>query len=512
MTVTRSSAAPHPWCRRVHRAPGHRAAGGATRACSPGVVLVVASALGMVWVIGASDDTVPVWSVQQDVPAGSALTTGDLTVVRVRLPAASPYLSATDPVPEGAVAARDFAAGELLTAVGIDDAEDGDSVRVVTMPVLRNQMPADLDVGDRVDVYVVERGSAGEPDGPPRLVHAQCHRRRRRRRRRCVRWQQSGDGGCAVGVGGRGRRPGRRAGARNGDSGRCSGGIVLMLRVATALTDAVLESAVVHAVSATCGRGDRGASMPGRGRAASRRRDEADRRGGGRWRAQRDGPRCRCCPVPPSGCDASPSADTGTRAAPGDGGFGCRRPGAVRTRRGPARRRCRADGRAAADRSHRPTDLSGLIVAVWGPTGAPGRTTVAVELAAAIAGTGRDTLLVDADTVGPSIALHLGLIDDTSGFAAAVRAASRGRLDPVGLAGLAVAVPSGPRVLVGLPSADRWTELRPASVDALLQCARATVPVTVVDIGFGVEGGDLDWADPGAPGALRRGASRPRGG
>jgi Flp pilus assembly CpaE family ATPase len=61
-------------------------------------------------------------------------------------------------------------------------------------------------------------------------------------------------------------------------------------------------------------------------------------------------------------------------------------------------------------------------------------------------------------------------------------------------------------VLVGLPSADRWAELRPASVDALLQCARATVPVTVVDVGFGIEGGDLDWADPGAP--VRYGAAR----
>ena len=115
---------------------------------------------------------------------------------------------------------------------------------------------------------------------------------------------------------------------------------------------------------------------------------------------------------------------------------------------------------------------SGRVVAVWGPTGAPGRTTVAIELAAALTRRGHDTLLIDADTVGPSIAQHLGLIDDTSGFAAAVRSAARGRLDPVGLAGLAVSVPSGPRVLVGLPSADRWTELRPSSVDALAAVRR----------------------------------------
>jgi hypothetical protein len=135
-----------------------------------GVVLVVVAALGMAWVIGASDRTVPVWAVQEDVPRGSPLSTGDITVVRVRLPAASPYMSADDPVPEGATAARDFAAGELLTVTGIQEAAATDSARVVTMPVLRNQMPADLDVGDRVDVYVVARGSSGEPDGQPRLV------------------------------------------------------------------------------------------------------------------------------------------------------------------------------------------------------------------------------------------------------------------------------------------------------------------------------------------------------
>jgi MinD-like ATPase involved in chromosome partitioning or flagellar assembly len=115
-------------------------------------------------------------------------------------------------------------------------------------------------------------------------------------------------------------------------------------------------------------------------------------------------------------------------------------------------------------------------------------------------------LLVDADTIGPSVAQHLGLIDDTSGLAAAVRLAARGRLDPAGVAGLAVSVPSGPRVLVGLPHADRWSELRTASVDALLQCARRAVPWTVVDIGFGIEGSDVDWADPGAP--SRYGAAR----
>ena len=135
-----------------------------------GAVLVVASVIGMVLVIGASDNTIAVWSVRDDVPSGSPVSKDDVVAIGVQLPDIGPYLPAETAVPEGMVAARDFAAGELLTTVGLKQAGDLGGVRVVTLPVLRNQMPADLAVGDRVDVYVVERGSAGEPAGSPRLV------------------------------------------------------------------------------------------------------------------------------------------------------------------------------------------------------------------------------------------------------------------------------------------------------------------------------------------------------
>lgn len=145
------------------------------------------------------------------------------------------------------------------------------------------------------------------------------------------------------------------------------------------------------------------------------------------------------------------------------------------------------------------TDRTGAVVAVWGPSGAPGRTTMAIELAAALCRRGTDALLVDADTVGPAVGQQLGLVDDTSGVAAAVRIASAGVLRPDELAGLAVSVPSGPRVLVGLPHASRWAEMRPASWEAVLDCARQTVPVTVVDVGHGLEGDETARIDPAVP-------------
>ncbi|HEX2704881.1 MAG TPA: hypothetical protein VHM65_03920, partial [Candidatus Lustribacter sp.] len=51
-----------------------------------------------------------------------------------------------------------------------------------------------------------------------------------------------------------------------------------------------------------------------------------------------------------------------------------------------------------------PDRSRGRVIAVWGPTGAPGRTMVAVNVAAEVAQAGISTLLVDADTYGGCVA------------------------------------------------------------------------------------------------------------
>jgi hypothetical protein len=135
-----------------------------------GVVLVVASVLGVAWVVSASDDSVGVWVVTDDISSGNPITVDDVEAGRAQVPDSAVYLSADDPLPASLTASRDFASGELLTQVGtVVDGERSD-IRLVTLPVLKNQMPSTLDVGSRVDVYVVERGATGEPDAAPRLV------------------------------------------------------------------------------------------------------------------------------------------------------------------------------------------------------------------------------------------------------------------------------------------------------------------------------------------------------
>jgi MinD-like ATPase involved in chromosome partitioning or flagellar assembly len=129
----------------------------------------------------------------------------------------------------------------------------------------------------------------------------------------------------------------------------------------------------------------------------------------------------------------------------------------------------------------------GRVVAVWGPTGAPGRTTVAVSVADEAARLGVPTLLVDADTYGGVVAQVLGILDEAPGVAAAARLDNQGQLDVAALARLARAVSPRLRVLTGLSRPDRWPELRPDALRGVLAQARGLVALTVVDCGFCLE-------------------------
>lgn len=132
-------------------------------------------------------------------------------------------------------------------------------------------------------------------------------------------------------------------------------------------------------------------------------------------------------------------------------------------------------GRGAGDSAAR-----GRMIAVWGPAGAPGRTTTAIELACELARDGRRVGLVDADSHAPSVALATGLADEGPGFAAACRQAERGTLTASELT--RIAVPLGAvDVLTGINRPNRWPELSHDRVAATLGHCRTWVDDTVVD-------------------------------
>ncbi|MBO0608835.1 AAA family ATPase [Myceligenerans salitolerans] len=184
----------------------------------------------------------------------------------------------------------------------------------------------------------------------------------------------------------------------------------------------------------------------------------------------------------------------------------------------------------------------GRIVAVWGPVGAPGRTTTAIELAVALAagppvtarpgGVGRSALpgrrglfgragrrgpgrgdglrtprggareqvvLADADTYGPCVAPRLGMLDDSSGLAGAVRAVGTGPLDVETLARHAPVALPGVRVLGGIGRPGRWAELSGAGLDAVWECLRDLADWTVIDTGPILETDEVLSYDTRAP-------------
>jgi MinD-like ATPase involved in chromosome partitioning or flagellar assembly len=145
---------------------------------------------------------------------------------------------------------------------------------------------------------------------------------------------------------------------------------------------------------------------------------------------------------------------------------------------------------------------SGSIIAVWGPAGAPGRTTIAINVAAELAAAGHSVALADVDTYSGSIAPALGLLDEAPGFAAACRLAgtdalTRGELERIGQrygSGR-----SGFWVLTGIGRPSRWPELSAQRVAATLQQCRLWVDYTVVDTGFSLEHDEEISSDLFAP-------------
>lgn len=137
---------------------------------------------------------------------------------------------------------------------------------------------------------------------------------------------------------------------------------------------------------------------------------------------------------------------------------------------------------AAEPTPERGTSPVGRLTAIWGGHGAPGRTTLAIHLACALARAGTPSLLVDADVWSPTVAIRLGLTSER-GLVHAVRAAARGD-EPLG-AGLARR--RDLRVLPGIARAQLWPELHGASLDAVLAAARNRFAEVTVDLAAPIE-------------------------
>jgi MinD-like ATPase involved in chromosome partitioning or flagellar assembly len=133
---------------------------------------------------------------------------------------------------------------------------------------------------------------------------------------------------------------------------------------------------------------------------------------------------------------------------------------------------------------------AGSVIAVWGPAGSPGRTTLAINIAAEIAAAGHTVALCDVDTYSGSVAPSLGMLDEAPGFAAACRLAGADSLTQAELERVAQRYnsPHGAFwVLTGIGRPARWPELSASRVSAVVRAVRHWVDYVVLDTGFSLE-------------------------
>jgi MinD-like ATPase involved in chromosome partitioning or flagellar assembly len=131
-------------------------------------------------------------------------------------------------------------------------------------------------------------------------------------------------------------------------------------------------------------------------------------------------------------------------------------------------------------------------ICVWGPPGAPGRTTIAVNLACELTLEGASVLLIDLDASAPAVSDHFGLLDEKPGIGAALRLIGQGRLDIAQIDRLSTSYEVNDTrlaVLTGLRSAARWPEITRDKLQQLIQIAKEHFDFVVLDVASDLEPG-----------------------
>jgi hypothetical protein len=135
-----------------------------------GLLIVALSVVAGARLVGAADDTVPVWAAGSDLGAGDTLRADDLVATRVRFADAGrlrDYFTVDDALPADLQLTRGVAAGELLPRAAVG-AAGGRHLLQLPIAVDAEQVPPSVTTGSVVDVYVV--AAPGSGSGPGRAA------------------------------------------------------------------------------------------------------------------------------------------------------------------------------------------------------------------------------------------------------------------------------------------------------------------------------------------------------
>lgn len=130
-----------------------------------GLVLVVASIVGVSVVVAGSDTTIAVYTARVPLAVGDSVDAGDLVETRVSLGVAQTlYLTPARLPADGLVVTRTITAGELVPAAAVGS-HAGESVTSIVLE-LSGRLSAGLEAGSVVDVWSsapTEDGGFGPP-------------------------------------------------------------------------------------------------------------------------------------------------------------------------------------------------------------------------------------------------------------------------------------------------------------------------------------------------------------
>lgn len=130
------------------------------------------------------------------------------------------------------------------------------------------------------------------------------------------------------------------------------------------------------------------------------------------------------------------------------------------------------------------------LIAVWGPIGSTGKSTVAFNLAYELAALGKRVLLLDLDTHAPALTTLLGIKEVPAGLTGAARLIRQGRFSPEELDRLSVSIKHKSatlRLLPGLSTPVRWPEVTADTIQQLFNIAKQNFDVIITDLASPME-------------------------
>ena len=133
-----------------------------------GIILVLASILGVWFTVQAARTTAPAYVATRTIVPGEAVTADVVRSVEVSLGGLSEsYLSTAD-VESGLVATRTIEVGELVPAAAVGSADAARTTRVVVRSAV--DVPASVAAGTVVEVWAAPQRERGVYDAPRILV------------------------------------------------------------------------------------------------------------------------------------------------------------------------------------------------------------------------------------------------------------------------------------------------------------------------------------------------------